>query len=149
MNPKIRATGILIKNKEILLVEQKVTESQPRCWSLPGGTLEFNESIENCLKREIAEETGLVIRVEDLLYICDRIQDGRHVVHLTFQVEQVGGVLTVGHEPGKDANPIKNVKMVPLNNLTEYGFSTKFQKLALSGFQDQGMYKGSVENIGL
>ena len=120
-----------------------------RDWSLPGGTLELNESIENCLKREMAEETGLDIIAEDLLYICDRIQDGRHVVHLTFLIEQVGGTLRIGHEPENDANPIKNVKMVPLNTLTNFWFSTIFQDLALSGFNDRGTYKGSIKNIGL
>ena len=149
MHPKFRVTGILIKDKEILIVQQKVTESQHRCWSLPGGTLELNESIADCLIREISEETGLDIKVEDLLYICDRIQDGRHVVHITFQIEQVGGTLRIGHEPENEANPIQDVKMVPLSTLTKFGFSAIFQELALSGFKDRGKYKGAVENIGL
>ena len=91
--PKVRVTGILIENGKILLVEQKVTESQDRAWSLPGGGLEFGESIERCLMREILEETGLEVSVQELLYICDRIQDGRHMVHLTFTLERLGGKL--------------------------------------------------------
>ena len=98
---------------------------------------------------EEALEGARHIIAEDLLYICDRIQDGRHVVHLTFLIEQVGGTLRIGHEPENDANPIKNVKMVPLNTLTNFGFSTIFQDLALSGFKDRGTYKGSIKNIGL
>ena len=46
---KIRVTGILIEDQKILLVKQKVTDS--RHWSLPGGTLEFGETIAECLIR--------------------------------------------------------------------------------------------------
>ena len=148
-NPKIRVTGILIENGKILLVEQKVTESQSRDWSLPGGGLEFGESIENCLIREILEETGLEVTVKELLYICDRIQDGRHIVHLTFSVERLGGKLTKGYEPEKDTNPIKDVQMIAVEQLTNYGFSMKFQDLASASFPGKGTYKGSVANIGL
>ena len=147
--PKVRVTGILIENGEILLVEQKVTESQDRGWSLPGGGLEFGESIEDCLIREILEETGLEVAVQELLYVCDRIQDGRHMVHLTFLLKRLGGKLTKGHEPEKDANPIKGVRTVPVDKLTGYGFSMKFQNLALAGFPEKGTYKGDVANIGL
>ena len=149
MNPKVRATGILIENEKILLVEQKVTESQERSWSLPGGGLEFGETIKDCLIRELFEETGLEVSISELIYICDRIQDGRHVVHLTFALQRTGGSLSVGLEPEKDANPIKDVQMVPLSQLSDFGFSDRFKELAATGFPDKGSYKGTVVNIGL
>ena len=114
--PKVRATGILVENGKILLVQQNVTESQDRNWSLPGGGLEFGEGIEDCLEREILEETGLQVVVRDLLYICDRIEDGRHMVHLTFLLERIGGTLTRGVEPEKAANPIGDVRMVAIES---------------------------------
>ena len=147
--PTVRVTGILIENGRILLVKQRVTESQDRGWSLPGGGLEFGESIEHCLIREILEETGLNVAVQELLYVCDRIQDGRHRVHLTFSLERLGGKLTKGIEPEKDAHPIQAVKMAPVDHLIEYGFSTKFQNLVCGGFPQKGTYQGSVANIGL
>ena len=124
-------------------------ESQNRAWSLPGGALEFGENIEDCLIREIKEETGLEINLLEMLYICDRITNGKHIVHLTFLMEKKGGVLTIGHEPELNSNPIKGVKLVPINQLVDYGFSIKFQELVISGFPDKGVYKGSITNIGL
>jgi ADP-ribose pyrophosphatase YjhB (NUDIX family) len=59
MNPKVRATTVLIEDGCILLLEQQVTESLGRKWSLPGGTLEVGETLEACVVRETREETGL------------------------------------------------------------------------------------------
>jgi 8-oxo-dGTP pyrophosphatase MutT (NUDIX family) len=63
MRQKVRVTGILVENKRILLLEQKVTDS--RQWSLPGGALEVGETMEQCMIREMKEETGLDIVVGD------------------------------------------------------------------------------------
>ncbi len=146
---KVRATAVLIEDGNILLVEQRVAESLARGWSLPGGTLEFGETLQECIVREMKEETGLDVAIERLLYVCDRLQDERHVVHVTFAVRRVGGRLQLGAEPEADANPIESVEMVPLASLREYGFSQRFCELALAGFPGSGSYRGSVTNIGL
>ena len=149
MLPKIRATAILIEHACLLLVEQNVTESLARQWSLPGGTLEFGETLEACLIREMREETGLDVAVDRLLYVCDRIADGRHVVHITFAVRRLGGALRLGAEPEPGANPIRSVAMVPLASLPEYGFGQRFVGLALAGFPNVGTYQEKVDQIGL
>ena len=89
------------------------------------------------------------VAIDRLLYVCDRLQDKRHVVHVTFAVRRVGGHLELGLEPEADANPIKSVKMVPLISLCEYGFSERFRELVLVGFPQSGTYQGAVANIGL
>lgn len=149
MNPKVRVTAILIENEQLLLVEQKVTESLKRKWSLPGGTLEINETLEECLIREMKEETGLDVKIDKLLYVCERIADSRHVVHISFAVQRVGGNLQLGSEPEPDANPITNVKMIPLALLPQHGFDKHFYELAVAGFPNRGTYQRAVGNIGL
>jgi ADP-ribose pyrophosphatase YjhB (NUDIX family) len=149
MNPKVRATTVLIEKGCILLVEQQVTESLDRKWSLPGGTLEAGETLEACVVRETREETGLDVALDKLLYVCDRIVDDRHVVHITFAVKRLGGDLQLGAEPELGASPIKSVKMVPLAFLGEYGFSQRFCELAMAGFPEGGTYQGLVTHIGL
>ena len=51
---------ILNKRKEVLFVE---STSGLRKFMFPGGTLEPNESVLDCLKREIKEETNLRIKI--------------------------------------------------------------------------------------
>jgi len=143
----VRATAVLIEDGRILLVEQRVSDT--RGWSLPGGTLEMGETLEACVVREVKEETGLVVRVDGLLYLGDRIEDGRHVVHITFAVKRVGGCLRVGAEPEPGANSIYSVEMAPIESLAEYGFDRRFRDLASAGFPGRGCYVGSVAHIGL
>ena len=149
MEIKVRATAALIEDGSILLVEQRVTESLDRGWSLPGGRLEPGETLEACVIREVKEETGVDVVMDRLLYLCDRLQDDRHIVHVTFAVKRVGGRLRLGVEPEPGAHPIKSVRMVPLALLGACGFSDRFRELAMTGFPESGTYQGLVENIGL
>lgn len=143
---KIRVTGILIENDSILLLDQNVEES--RSWSLPGGTLEEGETLERGLIREMREETGLDVKVHDLLYICDNISDNRHVVHISFLVEKVGGIL--GEiATGLDTNVIRNVTFVPVSEIEAHGFSNEFAKRVEQNFPDRGRYPGPKSAVGL
>ena len=42
-------------------------------WSIPGGSLEVGETLEEGVARELLEETGLQVRVLDLIEVFDRI----------------------------------------------------------------------------
>ena len=95
------------------------------------------------------EETGLTVKLGGLLYVADRIQDGRHIVHVTFLVHRVAGELKSGNEPEAGANPIYGVAFVPLHSLTEHGFSRRFREIALNGFPSAGSYQGTIANVGL
>lgn len=46
-------------------------------WSIPGGTLELGETLVEGTVRELQEETGLVVRVLDLIEVFERINFGR------------------------------------------------------------------------
>lgn len=150
MNPdyifNIRVTGILIENNKILIVQQKLSES--RTWSLPGGRLERGETLEQGLKRELKEETGLTVQIEKLLYLCDVNASGNTILHITFLVSRTDGELTLPTNE-YDANPIHDVRFVPIDELTDYGFSESFIQLIKQDFPNRGSYAGDKKNIGL
>ncbi|MCH5324898.1 MAG: NUDIX hydrolase [Eubacterium sp.] len=150
MNPdyifNVRVTGVLIENNKILIVKQKLSES--REWSLPGGRLERGETLEQGLKREFKEETGLDVQIERLLYLCDVNASGNTVLHITFLITRTGGKLTLPTNE-HDANPIHDVKFVSVDELTDYGFSDEFADLIKRGFPNRGNYLGDKQNIGL
>ena len=142
----VRVTGILIENDKILILQQRLSES--RSWSLPGGRLERGETLEQGLKREIKEETGLDVHIEKLLYLCDVNSSGNTILHITFLLSRTGGKIILPTNE-YDANPIHDVRFVPIDELTDYGFSDLFIQLIKQGFPNAGNYMGDKKEIGL
>jgi ADP-ribose pyrophosphatase YjhB (NUDIX family) len=138
-----RVTGICIEDEQILLLNQDT--DGPRTWSLPGGKAEDGETLAQALIREMAEETGLVVEVGRLLYLCDNVS--AHVVHITFEVCRTGG--RIGIAAGKDTRPIRGVRFVKLTDLPQLGFSERFVQLCQAGFPGAGSYMGPKSAIGL
>jgi 8-oxo-dGTP diphosphatase len=57
----------------VLLVRQAAGQT---LWTLPGGKVKRNESLERAIKREVREETGLSVRATDYLQMYDRPKRG-------------------------------------------------------------------------
>jgi len=71
-------------------------------WAFPGGHLEMNESIEECSRREVIEETGISIKNIRYATFTNDIfkEEQKHYVTLFVVAEYSGGELQV-NEPDK------------------------------------------------
>ena len=58
--PKVGVGVILAKENKVLLLKRKNSHGEGT-WGFPGGHLEFNEEIEDCVQREVYEETGIKV----------------------------------------------------------------------------------------
>lgn len=68
-DPKVAVAALISDGHRVLLVRRAVV---PRidCWALPAGYIDADEIPEDALLREIAEETGLAVRVIGLLAVA-------------------------------------------------------------------------------
>ncbi|MFI3242558.1 MAG: (deoxy)nucleoside triphosphate pyrophosphohydrolase [Alphaproteobacteria bacterium] len=64
---KIVGTAIITKENKILIAQRPEGKSLAGLWEFAGGKLEENETIEQCLKREIFEELNVQIKIGDFL----------------------------------------------------------------------------------
>jgi len=60
---KPAAAVAIIEDEKILMLKR----SDNKKWTMPGGTLEFGESLTDCAIREASEETGLDIEITDVI----------------------------------------------------------------------------------
>ncbi len=97
-SPRVRVAAVVLKGDSILLVRHE--KGAASYWLLPGGGVDFGESLAAALRREVREETCLEVRVGDLVLASDSIApDGsRHVVNLCFTGEVIGGELGLGSD---------------------------------------------------
>jgi len=56
-----------------LLLVQRRREPEAGHWGLPGGKVDFGETIEAAVLREIEEELGVTLRLDGLLCLVDQI----------------------------------------------------------------------------
>jgi len=70
--PVVGIGGVVIEDGRALLI-RRGAEPLRGHWSIPGGTLEIGESLQAGVARELLEETGLEVRVLDVIEVFDRI----------------------------------------------------------------------------
>lgn len=102
--PVAAVGGVVLDGDRVLLVKRALPPRQGE-WSLPGGQLELGESLQDGVRREVREETGLDVTVGPLVEVFDRVHRddaGRvryHFVIVDFLCAPAGGEL----RPGDDA----------------------------------------------
>jgi len=62
-----RYQGAIIRDHHILLIKQTELATGRSYWLIPGGRIEPDETEEDCVRREMQEETGLHVQVQYLL----------------------------------------------------------------------------------
>src|SRR5215472_16268492 len=85
---RIAVSALLFDEHRILLAHRRDID----WWNLPGGAMELGETVEEAVKREVREETGLEVEVGQLVGVYSKPQ--KQEVVLTFRCRKIGGVLT-------------------------------------------------------
>ncbi len=114
--PLLAVDGLVIHQGKLVAIKRRFYPYQGLC-CLPGGIVEYGESAEEAVVREVKEETGLdtkVVTLQGAYSRPDRDPRG-HVVSLVFELEVVGGELRSGSDAAE-------VDLLDLGDLPEMGF---------------------------
>ncbi len=95
-----------------LIVVRDPHKPAPIYWKLPGGKSNFGETAEQCAVRELEEETGIVVNLEDLKMISKQ-EKGNHIkVFFRVKTDCIDGLKQISDED-------EEVKIFPISDVLE------------------------------
>ncbi len=102
MRPQLAVSAAIFQNDRLLLV-RRARKPALGVWTLPGGRVEFGESLHQALNREVQEETGLTIGIMGLAGFREGLPrpdhgQGGHYVILPFAARWLAGEVRLNEE---------------------------------------------------
>lgn len=131
--PVVGVGGVVISGGRTLLIRRSGPPLQGE-WSIPGGTLETGETLREGVRRELREETGVDVRVLEMIEVFERIfpdVQGRpqyHFVILDFLCEFEGGV-------AKAASDVTDVAWAAEDELEGFHLTPTALRVIRKGFE--------------
>ncbi|HSM96452.1 MAG TPA: NUDIX hydrolase [Rhizomicrobium sp.] len=95
--PVLGVAAVIWNDRQEVLLIRRTAEPRKGQWSLPGGKVEFGETLEEAVRREVREETGLEIALLGLAGMAEIISDasigaaGLHYVLIDYSARVVSG----------------------------------------------------------
>jgi 8-oxo-dGTP diphosphatase len=126
--PRVGVGVLILKDGKVLLGKRGFSHGIGS-WCPPGGHLEFGESLEDCARREVLEETG--IRISNIRFVTatnDIFEEGKHYITLHILADWESGEPKV-MEPDKLESlqwfaweSLPEPLFLPVQNLLKQGF---------------------------
>ena len=146
--PVVGVGGVVIVDGRALLI-RRGSEPLRGQWSIPGGMLELGESLQQGVARELLEETGLIVRVLDLIEVFDRVyfdNDGAdersnpqqpkfHFVIVDYLCERISGEALAGSD-------VTHVAYAREDELEEFGLSETATRVLKKAFAMERLRAG-------
>ena len=89
-NRGVTVDAVIVKDNKILLIKRG-NEPFKGFWALPGGYVGWDETVEDAVKREVAEETGLIVKTLEMIGVYSNpARHPKQVIDVAFTVETEG-----------------------------------------------------------
>jgi ADP-ribose pyrophosphatase YjhB (NUDIX family) len=131
--PIVGVGAVIVADGKVVLIRRRYEPLAGR-WSLPGGTLELGETLEDGVAREMLEETGLEVEVGPVIEVFDRIMrdDAQRVLYHFVLVDYlcwpVGGHLCA-------ASDVEAAVLADPGDLTPFGLTEKATSIIERGMR--------------
>ncbi len=113
INRGLAVDAVVFRQRLVLLIKRRIDPDQG-CWALPGGMVEWDETVAEAVRRELREETGLVATRWRQLPVFSSPRRFEQRVSVPFLIEATGQL-----KSGDDAAA---VAWFPLDELPPLAF---------------------------
>lgn len=110
---------VMVIDKDTILLVKRARDPSKGTWDFPGGLLEKGETLEQCAIREVKEETGLDVDIQELLDAIHAIPDRtdfKDVIILYYKAKLSGGTMKLDNE-SSDAKWVTIDELKSLDNI--------------------------------
>lgn len=141
--PRVRVAALMLVEGSVVVVRHRRGDSVYHL--LPGGGVDYQETLQQALVREVAEETGLTCEVGRPIIINDTIDPAgtRHAVNITFEARVTAGSIT----DAPDDSRVEGVELIDPAHLEQLDFRPPIAELVRQAVEQgadfQAVYAGS------
>ncbi|MCK4361423.1 MAG: NUDIX hydrolase [Bacteroidales bacterium] len=132
--PRLAVRAIITDDqKQVLILKRSSTDTGGTKWCLPGGKIEYGETAEEALKKEILEEVNLECISTDFLFFIETLPGNyneEHYITLIYECK-VKGNLRINNESS-------DYYWLNKEDITKYSFAFYNDKAIVQYFEIQG-----------
>lgn len=96
-DPKVAVVIFIQRDERVLLIQRAVDPGKDK-WALPAGFVDYDEAPEAAAIRETFEETHLKVRINKLLAVYPKRDEGLADIVIAYSATVIGGIAKAGDD---------------------------------------------------
>ena len=130
--PKIGVSAVVFNTSGCILLIKRNKAPALGLWSIPGGRHEAGESLQEACRREVFEETGLSVDVQDIVAVVERRIESFHYVVIDFIATLNGTDDSIQPVAQSD---VSEACWVAINDLSQYQLVEGLEEIVLTTYK--------------